>query len=113
VENATPAEILAATRDMDAWIDNPELGETAAQSAFRTRVELQNVTLAKESDSLPLPVADYIGISLPGYRVSPTMAEARIPVAIMPAKQTDSPEPPIELPEPVSESAAAESLPAA
>jgi putative glycosyltransferase (TIGR04372 family) len=77
VENATAEEILAATRDMDAWIDNPNLEETLEQLAFRKRVAQQNDVLGREGMDLALPIADYIGISLDGYRISPSVARMR------------------------------------
>ncbi|MGA9953055.1 MAG: TIGR04372 family glycosyltransferase, partial [Bradyrhizobium sp.] len=83
VENATAEEILAATRDMDAWIENPTLEETPEQVAFRRRVMQQNNALRREGLDLALPIADYIGISLDGYRISPSVARMRAePAAI-------------------------------
>jgi putative glycosyltransferase (TIGR04372 family) len=83
VENATAEEILAATRDMDAWIDNPKLEETPEQVAFRERVAQQNDALGRDGLDLALPIADYIGISLDGYRISPSVARMRAePAAI-------------------------------
>ena len=77
VENATAEEILAATRDMDAWIENPTLEETPEQVAFRRRVMQQNNALGREGLDLALPIADYIGISLDGYRISTSVARMR------------------------------------
>lgn len=83
VENATADEILAATRDMDAWIENPTLEETPEQVALRRRVMQQNNALGREGLDLALPIADYIGISLDGYRISPSVARMRAePAAI-------------------------------
>jgi putative glycosyltransferase (TIGR04372 family) len=77
VENATADEILAATRDMDAWIDDPTLKETPEQLAFRQRVAQQYLEFSREGASRTLPIADYIGISLDGYRISPSVARMR------------------------------------
>ena len=77
LENATSEEILAATRDMDVWIDDPALEETPEQMAFRERVAQQNSALGREGPDLTLPIADYIGISLDGYRISPSVARIR------------------------------------
>ena len=77
LENATSEEILAATRDMDTWIDNPALEETPEQVAFRERVAQHNSALGREGPDLALPIADYIGISLDGYRISPGVARIR------------------------------------
>jgi hypothetical protein len=77
LENAEAEEILAATRDMDVWIDNPMLEETPEQVAFRERVAQQNYALGREGLDLALPIADYIGISLDGYRISPSVARMR------------------------------------
>jgi putative glycosyltransferase (TIGR04372 family) len=77
VENASSEEIVAAVRDMVAWIRNSDLSVTPEQACFRARVEAQAVALAAERDTLPLPIADYIGICLDGYRVSPTVEAMR------------------------------------
>ncbi|MBU6458455.1 MAG: hypothetical protein KGQ48_13100, partial [Bradyrhizobium sp.] len=61
----------------DAWIDNPTLEETPEQLAFRKFVAQQNDLLGREGQKLRLPIADYIGISLDGYRISPSVARLR------------------------------------
>lgn len=70
VESASPDEVLAATKDMIAWVKKPKLAMTKLQKEFRDRCKKHTKLLAKDRDNLRTPVADYVGISLPGYRVS-------------------------------------------
>ena len=76
-EEASSEEILASVRDMIRWLDEPKLPETAPQRRFRARVEAMAAELREAGRSLDLPIADYLGISLPGYRIAPTVADMR------------------------------------
>lgn len=87
VENAVPDEILAAVKDMVAWLDNPQLAETPFQVAVRDKIEATAQRHARDGRSLPLPIGDYIGICLPGYRISPTVERMRDTAAA--ARPTD------------------------
>jgi len=51
--------------------------ETGHQARFREAVEQKTCELSERSDMLDLPIADYLGIALPGYRISPTVALMR------------------------------------
>jgi len=77
VQTASIEEITAATRDMDVWMDDPDLPETAEQSAFRQQVATHADALAQGRYPGTLAIADYIGICLDGYRLSPTVARMR------------------------------------
>jgi putative glycosyltransferase (TIGR04372 family) len=77
VENALPQEITAAVADMVAWLKRPDLPETAEQLRFRKEVEDVARDLERRGRDLDLPIADYIGICLPEYRISPTVARMR------------------------------------
>ncbi|GIK80190.1 MAG: hypothetical protein BroJett024_12950 [Alphaproteobacteria bacterium] len=76
-QDASADEIVAAVRDMIAWLDNPDLPETAAQAAFRTAVADAAAALAAKGTALDLPIGDFLGIALPGYRLSPSVADMR------------------------------------
>jgi putative glycosyltransferase (TIGR04372 family) len=78
VQTATPGEISAAVEDMLAWLADPDLPETADQSAFREHVEDHARRLARDGNPR-LPIADFVGFCLPGYRISPTVAAMRAP----------------------------------
>jgi len=77
LQDASAEEILWSVQDMITWITDPTLPQTALQERFATSVEAAARRLELERDSLDLPIADYLGISLPGYRISPTVAAAR------------------------------------
>lgn len=77
VENASPEEIVASVKDMMAWLDQPALQLTPEQSRFAERVEKEAKWLAVEGPRLSLPIADYLGICLDGYRISPSVARMR------------------------------------
>jgi putative glycosyltransferase (TIGR04372 family) len=77
VRNSEPDEIIAAVRDMIAWLAQPDMPETGHQARFREAVEQKTCELSERSDMLDLPIADYLGIALPGYRISPTVALMR------------------------------------
>ncbi|MDO8875002.1 MAG: TIGR04372 family glycosyltransferase [Pseudolabrys sp.] len=77
LEPARPEEIKAAVKDMIAWLENPDLPETEHQLRFKAAVEHTAQELARKGRELDNPIADFIGISLPGYRISPTVAAMR------------------------------------
>lgn len=78
--NCTPQEITAAVQDMIAWIAQPDLPMTAEQEAFR-QLTLRTATRIKDASNNTPAIADYLGIALPGYRISPTVATLRAPSA--------------------------------
>jgi hypothetical protein len=73
VETARPSEIAAAVIDMLEWLDQPDLPETPEQRAFRDQVASMADDLAHDGNPR-LPIADFMGFSLPGYRIAPTVA---------------------------------------
>lgn len=77
LENASASEILDSAKDMISWLKHPELAETALQNAFRSKAEAVAQRLEERSDELDLRIADYLGICLPGYRISPSVALTR------------------------------------
>lgn len=77
VENALPSEITASVADMVAWLDEPAMPETVEQLQFRADVESVARELKERGPELDLPIADYLGICLPGYRVSPSVMKMR------------------------------------
>jgi putative glycosyltransferase (TIGR04372 family) len=77
VEEAEAEEILAAVKDMLAWLEKPDLPETDLQIAFRKAVERTANTLMSDGIALDLPIGDFLGIVLPGYRISPSVAAMR------------------------------------
>jgi putative glycosyltransferase (TIGR04372 family) len=77
VRPAMAEEIVGAVADMVAWIKQPDLAETPLQLRFKAAVEATAEHLARSGTELAIPVGDFIGISLPGYRISPTVAAAR------------------------------------
>jgi putative glycosyltransferase (TIGR04372 family) len=76
IESATSEEILAAVKDMLAWIEQPDLPETSEQQSFHVLTEKAAVAI-KDAQDLNLPIADYLGYVLPGYRMSPTVTRMR------------------------------------
>lgn len=77
LEQATSDEILASVKDMIAWLKRPDLPETELQVRFKDAVERTAQELVCRGSNLDLPIGDFIGISLPGYRISPTVAVMR------------------------------------
>ena len=77
VKPASAEEIVAAVGDMIAWIKQPDLPETPLQLRFKAAVEATAEQLARSGSKLDIPVGDFIGISLPGYRIAPSVAAAR------------------------------------
>lgn len=69
----TPDEILDAVSSMIAWVENPDLAPTPAQSRC---IELIRAADQRIRDAVELPVADFLGMSLPGYRIAAKQAEA-------------------------------------
>lgn len=76
--NCTPQEITAAVKDMIAWVAQPDLAMTDAQEAFH-QLTLRTAARIKDATDNTPAIADYLGISLPGYRISPTVATLRAP----------------------------------
>lgn len=70
-------EILEAVYSMIAWVENPELPMTPAQLRC---AELIRDAARRIKDTAELPVANYLGFSLPGYRIAPAQANALIGV---------------------------------
>jgi putative glycosyltransferase (TIGR04372 family) len=77
VETARSSEIAAAAIDMLEWLDQPDLPETPEQRAFRDQVAAMADDLARDGNPR-LPIADFMGFSLPGYRVAPMVARREI-----------------------------------
>ncbi len=77
VEAVSSQEILASVQDMITWVKNPDLPETAEQTRFRLAIE-KSAAEIKDAGDLALPIADYLGYVLPGYRISPSVARMRI-----------------------------------
>jgi len=76
-EDASAEEIVAAVKDMIAWLDTPDLPETPQQAAFREAVAQVAAGLKSKGPTLDLPIGDFIGIALPGYRIAPSVAAMR------------------------------------
>lgn len=76
VLGARPDELLAATRDIDAWVSSPNIPLTGPQKSFRQIIDehANNLLLREPSD---LPIADFLGHSMPHFRISPSVAEIR------------------------------------
>jgi putative glycosyltransferase (TIGR04372 family) len=74
LRSASSAEILAATQLMAAWCQNPDQLETAEQRTFRELSEHAGLKLSEASDLQP-PVGDFLGFSLPNYRIAPRSVE--------------------------------------
>lgn len=91
VENAHPDEITASVTDMVAWLDNPDIPETAEQLAFRDDVEAVARDIKERGADLELPIADYLGICLPGYRVSPSVLRMRSQAGTIAATEAQAP----------------------
>ncbi len=77
VKEARPGEVLAAVEDMIEWVREPEKAMTPEQVSFRESVEAKCVELKERGAELDKPIADYLGIALPGYRLSPTVGRMR------------------------------------
>ena len=75
--DATAPDITAAVVDMLAWLERPDLAPTEAQQDFSRVVERHAAALRDVANELDLPIADYLGVSLPGYRISPSVAGMR------------------------------------
>ena len=82
LRQSSQQEILAAVQDMIAWLADPSLAETEHQTAFRNAVERKMQRCADAGEALDLPIADYVGIALPGYRLSPSVARMRDEAAV-------------------------------
>jgi len=77
VGSSSSEEILAATKDMLAWIDKSKLAMTKPQKAFYEKSKRHASSLGKRRENLNTPIADYVGIGLPGYRISPSVSKLR------------------------------------
>ena len=77
LEDASSEEITASVKDMIDWLDDPAKPETTGQLRFKLAVEQVAKKLSSESNELNLPIGDYRGMSLPGYRISPSVAAMR------------------------------------
>jgi len=77
VRGARAREIVAATKDMIDWLADPDKAMTAEQARFHAAAEAKCVELKARGPDLDKPIADYLGIALPGYRLSPTVARMR------------------------------------
>ena len=71
-ENCTEEEILAAVKDMEIWVNAPDSPLTVEQQAFRAAATKTALRL-RQAGNPDLPIADSLGIALPGYRISPTV----------------------------------------
>jgi putative glycosyltransferase (TIGR04372 family) len=91
LQEASGEEILASVRDMIRWLDDPALPETEPQRRFQARVEAMAAELKETGERLDLPIADYLGISLPGYRIAPTVADMREKSRLKGADHEDCP----------------------
>lgn len=77
LEEASSDEILASVKDMIGWLKDPALPLTDLQQRFFLCVQETAQRVKEYGTSLDLPIADYLGISLPGYRLSPSVAAMR------------------------------------
>jgi putative glycosyltransferase (TIGR04372 family) len=75
VATVQPGDIDAAVAEMLAWLDQPDRPETPEQRAFREQVAAVADDLARNGNPR-LPLADFVGFSLPGYRLAPVAASA-------------------------------------
>jgi putative glycosyltransferase (TIGR04372 family) len=76
---ASSSEILDAVSAMMEWVAQPDRPETPEQDHFRT-LAAQTALVLEESGAANPPIADYLGIALPRYRVSP--GAARRPASV-------------------------------
>lgn len=67
-----PEEILDAVSSMIAWIENPDLAPTPAQIRC---IELIRAADQRIRNAAERPVADFLGMSLPGYRIASKQAQ--------------------------------------
>jgi len=72
----TSDEIVAAVDDMLNWLAHRNHPPTAEQAEFARLVKAVCERLRTET-AVSVPLADYLGIDLPGYRIAPTVATAR------------------------------------
>lgn len=69
LRGATSQEVLVAVCDMIDWLADPACAATPEQNCFSALVERVAGDLVTNGDAQP-PIADYLGISLPGYRIA-------------------------------------------
>ncbi len=77
VGDAQAEEIVAAVNDMIDWLADPDKPMTAEQARFHAAAEAKCAELMARGPDLDKPIADFLGIALPGYRLSPTVAKMR------------------------------------
>ena len=77
VRDARAEEIVAAVKDMIDWLADPDKPMTAEQARFHAAAEAKCAELMARGSDLDKPIADFLGIALPGYRLSPTVARMR------------------------------------
>lgn len=75
--DAEAPEIVAAVDDMIDWLAAPERPLTTEQERFRAAADAKCTELMARGPQLEKPIADYLGIALPGYRLAPTVAKMR------------------------------------
>jgi putative glycosyltransferase (TIGR04372 family) len=76
VRDATSDEILESVKDMEAWVTNSKLELSDRQTRFRETVDTI-ARILREDRNISPPIADFLGMSMPGFRISPTVAEMR------------------------------------
>jgi|GEM_PF-5750847 len=77
VLDARAEEVVAAVKDMIAWLADPDKPMTAEQTRFRAATKAKCAELMARGADLDKPIADFLGIALSGYRLSPTVARMR------------------------------------
>ena len=77
LEEASSDEIGASVKDMIEWLKQPELPLTELQERFSQCVQNTARRIKEHGTRIDLPIADFLGISLPGYRLAPSVAELR------------------------------------
>lgn len=76
LEDMTREEILAATEEMLAWLDNPARPEAPSQRQFRERMQWF-AAHPDTSHRLAHGMTDYIGYALPECRISDAVCQLR------------------------------------
>jgi putative glycosyltransferase (TIGR04372 family) len=74
--NCTSQEIIAAVKDMLEWVVCPEMALSPEQDTFKRLTMQTSARLKNATDTNPA-IADYLGIALPGYRISTTVEKLR------------------------------------
>jgi hypothetical protein len=76
LEDCTADEILAATEEMLAGLDEPNRVDTPSQASFR-ELMLRFAKVGPELHPLANRLTDYIGYALPEGRISDAICELR------------------------------------